>query len=176
MGNQKKAGRPDPALQLWTLPLRLQDRKSTRLYSSHLGISFGPFAGHDALPISKARTRQSLNINGQSEESRTTGSCVTTLDSSSSTTRSEEHTSVLQSLRHLVWPFCRARRSSDLESPDATVSEYQWAIRRKPDDRILRYNFGLFLFDYNRAAAAEQLRMSRPWDGFPVFAPDGTPL
>ncbi len=62
------------------------------------------------------------------------------------------------------------------ESPDATVSEYQWAIRRKPDDRILRYNFGLFLFDYNRAAAAEQLRMSRPWDGFPVFAPDGTPL
>jgi len=60
------------------------------------------------------------------------------------------------------------------ESPDETVSEYQWAIRRKPNDRVLHYNFGLFLFDYNRAAAAEQLRMSRPWDGFPVFAPDGT--
>ncbi|HMD15263.1 MAG TPA: tetratricopeptide repeat protein [Terriglobales bacterium] len=62
------------------------------------------------------------------------------------------------------------------ESPDETVSEYQWAIRQKPDDRVLHYNFGLFLFDYNRAAAAEQLRMARPWDGFPVFAPDGTPV
>jgi len=62
------------------------------------------------------------------------------------------------------------------ESPDETVAEYQWAIRKKPDDRILHYNFGLFLFDYNRAAAAAQLRMSRPWDGFPVFAPDGTPI
>jgi tetratricopeptide (TPR) repeat protein len=62
------------------------------------------------------------------------------------------------------------------ESPDETVAEYQWAIRKKPDDRILHYNFGLFLFDYNRTGAAEQLRMSRAWDGFPVFAPDGTPL
>jgi tetratricopeptide (TPR) repeat protein len=62
------------------------------------------------------------------------------------------------------------------ESPNETVAEYQWAIRRKPDDRILHYNYGLFLFDYDRAAAAEQLRMARPWDGFPVFAPDGTPI
>jgi hypothetical protein len=62
------------------------------------------------------------------------------------------------------------------QNPEQTVAEYQWAIRRKPDDRILRYNFGLFLFDYNRQAAAEQLRMARPWDGFPVFAPDGTQL
>ncbi len=62
------------------------------------------------------------------------------------------------------------------ESPNETVAEYQWAIRQKPDDRILRYNFGLFLFDYDRRAAAEQLRLSRPWDGFPVFAPDGTPI
>jgi tetratricopeptide (TPR) repeat protein len=62
------------------------------------------------------------------------------------------------------------------ESPDETAAEYQWAIRRKPDDRILHYNFGLFLFDYNRAAAADQLRLARPWDGFPVFAPDGTSI
>src|SRR5208337_1490649 len=55
------------------------------------------------------------------------------------------------------------------ENPDETVAEYQWAIRKKPDDRILHYNFGLFLFDYDRAAGAEQLRMARPWDGFPVF-------
>jgi tetratricopeptide (TPR) repeat protein len=62
------------------------------------------------------------------------------------------------------------------ESPKETAAKYQWAIRKNPDDRILHYNFGLFLFDYNRAAAAEQLRMARPWDGFPVFAPDGTPI
>ncbi len=59
------------------------------------------------------------------------------------------------------------------ESPDETAAQYEWAIRKKPDDRVLHYNYGLFLFDYNRAAAVEQLRMSRPWDDFPVFAPDG---
>ena len=68
------------------------------------------------------------------------------------------------------------KASAPDENPDETVSEYQWAIRKKPDDRVLHYNFGLFLFDYNRSAAADQLRMARPWDGFPVFAPDGTPL
>jgi len=60
------------------------------------------------------------------------------------------------------------------EGPDQTASEYHWAIRKMPDDRVLHYNFGLFLFDYDRNAATQQLRMSRPWDGFPVFAPDGT--
>jgi tetratricopeptide (TPR) repeat protein len=60
------------------------------------------------------------------------------------------------------------------ESPDQTVSEYEWAIRQKPDDRVLRYNYGLFLFQHNRMAAISQLQLSRPWDGFPVFAPDGT--
>jgi hypothetical protein len=60
------------------------------------------------------------------------------------------------------------------ESPDETAAQYEWAIRKNPDDRVLRYNYGLFLFDHNRDAAIVQLRMSRPWDGFPVFAPDGT--
>ena len=59
------------------------------------------------------------------------------------------------------------------ESPDETAAEYEWAIRQRPDDRILHYNYGLFLFEHNRAAGVEQLRRSRPWDGFPVFAPDG---
>ena len=62
------------------------------------------------------------------------------------------------------------------ENPADTVAEYQWAIERKQDDRPLHYNFGLFLFDHDRVAATEQLRMSRPWDGFPVFAPDGSLL
>jgi tetratricopeptide (TPR) repeat protein len=60
------------------------------------------------------------------------------------------------------------------ESPDETAAQYEWAIHQKPDDRVLHYNYGLFLFGLNRAAALGQLRMSQPWDGFPVFAPDGT--
>ncbi|HEX8817208.1 MAG TPA: hypothetical protein VF753_17065 [Terriglobales bacterium] len=62
------------------------------------------------------------------------------------------------------------------ENPDATVAGYQYALRQKPDDRILHYNFGLFLFNYDRGAGAEELRLARPWDDFPVFAPDGTPI
>lgn len=64
------------------------------------------------------------------------------------------------------------RAGSD-EAPNETAAEYQWAVANKPDDRVLHYNFGLFLFDYNPAAAIEQLKLARPWDGFPVFTPDG---
>ncbi|MGA9529717.1 MAG: tetratricopeptide repeat protein [Terriglobales bacterium] len=59
------------------------------------------------------------------------------------------------------------------ENPAQTSAEYQWAIAQKPDDRVLHYNYGLFLFGYDRNAAVAQLRLSRPWDGFPVFTPDG---
>jgi hypothetical protein len=59
------------------------------------------------------------------------------------------------------------------ESPDETAAQYEWAIRKNPDDRVLHYNYGLFLFEHNRDAAVAQLRLSRPWDGFPVFTPDG---
>ena len=62
------------------------------------------------------------------------------------------------------------------ENPSQTADEYQWAISQKPDDRILHYNYGLFLYAYNPKAGAQELRQSRPWDGFPVIAPDGTPL
>jgi tetratricopeptide (TPR) repeat protein len=60
------------------------------------------------------------------------------------------------------------------ENPADTAADYQWAIGRKPDDRILHYNYGLFLFEHDRNAAAQQLRLAQPWDGFPVFLPDGT--
>src|SRR5947199_3437884 len=60
------------------------------------------------------------------------------------------------------------------ETPNDTALQYQWAIARAPQDAMLRYNYGMFLFAYNRAAAAEQLAMAQPWDGFPVFLPDGT--
>lgn len=60
------------------------------------------------------------------------------------------------------------------EPPQQTADEYHAAISARPDDRIVHYNFGLFLFDYNREAAAQQLKLAQPWDGFPVFLPDGT--
>jgi len=60
------------------------------------------------------------------------------------------------------------------EDPQQTAAEYQRAIAQNPSDRVLRYNYGLFLFGYDRNQAAAQLQLSRPWDGFPVFAPDGT--
>ena len=66
--------------------------------------------------------------------------------------------------------------NASLETPPQTAAEYAWAIGQRPNDRLLHYNYGLFLFHYNRLAAAEQLKMAQPWDGFPVFAPDGAQL
>jgi tetratricopeptide (TPR) repeat protein len=60
------------------------------------------------------------------------------------------------------------------ENPNDTALQYQWALARMPDDPMLHLRYGLFLFGYNRAAAAEQLAQAQPWDGFPVFLPDGT--
>ena len=60
------------------------------------------------------------------------------------------------------------------ENPDDTVAEYRWAIARHPDDPMLHLRFGGFLFPYNRNAAAEQIGMAQPWDGYPMFLPDGT--
>lgn len=62
------------------------------------------------------------------------------------------------------------------ENPDQTSAEYQWAISQNADDRVLHYNYGLFLFGYDRNAAITQLKLAQPWDGFPVFTPDGTPV
>ena len=35
---------------------------------------------------------------------------------------------------------------------------------------------GFFFFEHNRDAAVQQLSLSRAWDGFPVFTPDGVPV
>ncbi len=59
------------------------------------------------------------------------------------------------------------------ENPNVTSAEYQWAIAQKPDDRVLHYNYGLFLYGYDRNGGIEQLKLARPWDQFPVFTPDG---
>jgi tetratricopeptide (TPR) repeat protein len=63
--------------------------------------------------------------------------------------------------------------SSD-ESPNDTAAQYQWALARRPDDRILHFNYGVFLNPYNPAAAAEQFNVARPCDGFPLVTPDGS--
>ena len=66
------------------------------------------------------------------------------------------------------------RASGSTESPQDTAAQYQWAIAQAPDDLTLHYKFGLFLFNYDRTAAAQQLMVARPNDDFPVFLPDGT--
>ena len=58
-------------------------------------------------------------------------------------------------------------------SPQETAAQYQWAIARKPDDRLLHFNFGLFLSPYNPGAAEQEFAVARPFDGFPVVTPDG---
>ena len=73
------------------------------------------------------------------------------------------------------WRLALAAQSP-VESPDETATEYRAAIAQRPDDRILHYNFGLFLYNFDREAGSEELKLSQPWDGFPVFGPDGTPL
>jgi tetratricopeptide (TPR) repeat protein len=62
------------------------------------------------------------------------------------------------------------------ETPNETAAKYQWAIAQNPDDRILHGKFGTFLFNFDQAAAAAELKRAQPWDGFPVFAPNGMPI
>jgi len=79
-------------------------------------------------------------------------------------------------LNHNDQVFKMMFKANSSELPNDTSAEYRWAIAQNPDDRILHYNYGLFLFDFNPEAAAQQLRMAQPWDGFPVFLPDGTQI
>jgi tetratricopeptide (TPR) repeat protein len=60
------------------------------------------------------------------------------------------------------------------ENPNDTALAYQWALARMPDDALLHLRYGMFLFAYERNAAAQQFALAQPWDGFPVFLPDGT--
>ena len=60
------------------------------------------------------------------------------------------------------------------ENPNDTAAQYQWALARRPDDRILHFDYAVFLNQYNPNAAAEQFNLARPCDGFPLVTPDGT--
>jgi tetratricopeptide (TPR) repeat protein len=66
-----------------------------------------------------------------------------------------------------------AKGEDSTEVPEDTAVQYQSAIARKPDDRILHFNYGVFLTPYNPAAAEQQFNAARPFDGFPVVTPDG---
>lgn len=74
-----------------------------------------------------------------------------------------------EQLFHFAWGAQPPR-----ENPNDTVTKYQWAIGRSPEDEMLHLRFGTFLLPYNRNAAAEQIGMAQPWDGYPMFLPDGT--
>ena len=76
-----------------------------------------------------------------------------------------------EQLFHFAW----GAQAPD-ENPNDTVSQYQWAIAQHPEDPMLHLRFGGFLFPYNRNAAAEQIGMAQPWDGYPMFLPDGTQI
>jgi tetratricopeptide (TPR) repeat protein len=66
------------------------------------------------------------------------------------------------------------KANGSVETFPDTVTEYQWAIARAPEDRVLHYKFGFVLFDVDRNASAQQFMLARPCDDFPVFLPDGT--
>ncbi|HKN17169.1 MAG TPA: tetratricopeptide repeat protein [Candidatus Sulfotelmatobacter sp.] len=49
------------------------------------------------------------------------------------------------------------------------VAEYQWAIMRNPQDRLLHLNYGFLLHRYDPAAAEKELRAALPYDNAPVL-------
>src|SRR5476649_291258 len=102
--------------QAWLMAGLLQDRKSTRLNSSHTEIY--TLSLHDALPISTKLTRQRLDpsVYDAGFTLGFTDSGASVADGRSAA-RSEEHTSELQSHRDLhSFP---TRRSSDLNKAHA---------------------------------------------------------
>jgi lysophospholipase L1-like esterase len=56
----------------------------------------------------------------------------------------------------------------------ASISAYEWALRQSPSDYLLRENFGMILYPFDREAALSQLRLSRPYHDVPLAMPDGT--
>jgi tetratricopeptide (TPR) repeat protein len=49
------------------------------------------------------------------------------------------------------------------------VAEYQWAIMRNPEDRLLHLNYGFLLHRYEPAAAQRELSAALPYDNAPVL-------
>ncbi len=49
------------------------------------------------------------------------------------------------------------------------AAEYQWAIMKNPQDRLLHLNYGFLLYRYEPAAAERELRAALPYDNAPVL-------
>jgi hypothetical protein len=49
------------------------------------------------------------------------------------------------------------------------VAEYQWAIMRNPQDRLLHLNYGFLLHRYDPPAAERELSAALPYDNAPVL-------
>src|ERR1035441_2257336 len=88
-----------------------RDRKSTRLNSSHLGISFSPTRRSSDLMIADASYNHRLGASLHVEVRFLTGAHAA--EEVRDMQRSEEHTSELQSLRHLLFPYSTLFRSHD---------------------------------------------------------------
>lgn len=58
--------------------------------------------------------------------------------------------------------------ASKLEYSDI-VAQYQWAILKNPQDRLLHLNYGFLLHRYEPAAADNELRAALPYDNAPVL-------
>ena len=65
------------------------------------------------------------------------------------------------------------RLKNEAEGPtlnyEEIVSDYQWAIRQNPQDRLLHLNYGFLLHRYEPAAADRELRVALPYDNAPVL-------
>ncbi len=61
-----------------------------------------------------------------------------------------------------------------IDSYEETAAQYQAALAKSPDDRLLHLTYGLFLNRHDRVAALEQFRESRAYDDVPFVTPDGT--
>ena len=121
-------------------------------------------AAASAEPLTEAECDRLLAFTGH-DRARVASEMVNRMQRAPFTTQLN-HMEQLQSLM--------LRASVPTESFPETVSQYRWAIAQAPDDLVLHYKFGLFLFDYDRMASAQELVLARPNDDFPVFLPDGT--
>lgn len=61
-----------------------------------------------------------------------------------------------------------------IDSYEDTAAQYEAALAKNPDDRLLHLTYGLFLNGRDRTAALEHFRRSRAYDDVPFVTPDGT--
>jgi tetratricopeptide (TPR) repeat protein len=63
----------------------------------------------------------------------------------------------------------QAEAQGPVDSYDDTAAQYQWAIARNPQDRLLYLNYGFLVYMRDPVAATEQFRRALPYDNAPVL-------